>query len=180
MSIEEVIRKNKTYNIFLKEAIKSAENILTEIENVRYAIGCNISIIDNKESLKIDFWKLKGKLSGVLVITNKRVIFCNSALGLRQTKEILLPNIQSVDSRDVSFLGVGKLRIKGITETFMMDVAGKETIEQAKKAIYDCKEEKNKVNQISNADEIMKFKQLLDEGIITQEEFERKKQELLK
>ena len=32
----------------------------------------------------------------------------------------------------------------------------------------------------SNADEIMKFKQLLDEGIITQEEFERKKQELLK
>ncbi len=32
----------------------------------------------------------------------------------------------------------------------------------------------------SSADEIMKFKQLLDDGIITQEEFERKKQELLK
>ena len=35
-------------------------------------------------------------------------------------------------------------------------------------------------NNISNADEIMKFKQLLDKGIITQEEFERKKQSLLK
>lgn len=31
-----------------------------------------------------------------------------------------------------------------------------------------------------NADEIMKYKQLLDNGIITQEEFDKKKQELLK
>lgn len=35
-------------------------------------------------------------------------------------------------------------------------------------------------HNISNADEIMKFKKLLDEGIITKEEFENKKQELLK
>lgn len=35
-------------------------------------------------------------------------------------------------------------------------------------------------NNISNADEIMKFKQLLDQGIISQEEFDKKKQELLK
>lgn len=35
-------------------------------------------------------------------------------------------------------------------------------------------------NAFSSADEIMKFKQLLDKKIITQEEFERKKQELLK
>ena len=33
---------------------------------------------------------------------------------------------------------------------------------------------------ISLPDEIRKFKELLDEGIITQEEFETKKQELLK
>lgn len=32
---------------------------------------------------------------------------------------------------------------------------------------------------VSQADEIIKFKKLLDEGIITREEFERKKQELL-
>lgn len=35
-------------------------------------------------------------------------------------------------------------------------------------------------NPISNTDEILKFKKLLDEGIITQEDFEKKKQELLK
>lgn len=35
------------------------------------------------------------------------------------------------------------------------------------------------VNQISAADEIMKFKALLDQGIITQEEFDSKKKQLL-
>ncbi len=35
------------------------------------------------------------------------------------------------------------------------------------------------VNNISSADEIMKFKKLLDEGIISQDEFDKKKQELL-
>ena len=34
-------------------------------------------------------------------------------------------------------------------------------------------------NSISAADEIMKFKQLLDGGIITQEEFNEKKKQLL-
>ena len=43
---------------------------------------------------------------------------------------------------------------------------------------------KNKINNIkdndqSTADEILKFKNLLDQGIITQEEFEKKKKELL-
>lgn len=35
------------------------------------------------------------------------------------------------------------------------------------------------VNQLSSADEILKFKKLLDDGIITQEEFNKKKNELL-
>lgn len=39
--------------------------------------------------------------------------------------------------------------------------------------------EVRKENYISSADEIRKYKQLLDEGIITQEEFEKKKNELL-
>ena len=39
----------------------------------------------------------------------------------------------------------------------------------------------NNIEQIqSAADEIKKYKELLDQGIITQEEFETKKQQLLK
>ena len=35
------------------------------------------------------------------------------------------------------------------------------------------------VSTVSNADEIVKYKKLLDDGIITQEEFDQKKKELL-
>lgn len=35
------------------------------------------------------------------------------------------------------------------------------------------------INNNSNADELKKYKELLDSGIITQEEFEKKKQQLL-
>ena len=35
------------------------------------------------------------------------------------------------------------------------------------------------VQQVSAADEILKYKQLLDAGVITQEEFDKKKAELL-
>ena len=36
-----------------------------------------------------------------------------------------------------------------------------------------------KIEEISIADEILKFKELLEQGIITQDEFERKKKQLL-
>lgn len=42
-------------------------------------------------------------------------------------------------------------------------------------AVMPSKVDKN----VSNADSLMKYKQLLDQGAITQEEFDRKKSELL-
>lgn len=50
-------------------------------------------------------------------------------------------------------------------------------INQAKKKVDSPKT--TTVNQVSAADEILKFKNLLDQGIITQEEFDKKKKELL-
>ena len=37
----------------------------------------------------------------------------------------------------------------------------------------------NNIQETSNADELKKFKELLDSGIITQEEFDAKKKQLL-
>ena len=175
-----MLKTNKTYNILLKEAVKKTENMLMADEKVLYAVGGNMNIVDNQEALKVDFFNAKGKLAGVLTITNKRVIFCNSVLGAVHSKEIALKDIQSIDNKEVSFLGIGKLRIKGITETFVMDISRKGIIEEIEKTINSNKQEKESRNNISNADEIMKFKKLLDDGIITQEEFKKKKQELLK
>lgn len=180
MTIEQYMKQNGTYNLFLRPAIIKTEKILLENESIIYAIGGNINVIDNNEELKIDFWNIKGKMAGILLFTNKRIIFCSSTIGNSKSKEILIKNIQSIDSKENSILGTGKLRIKGITDTFLVDMYIK-NINEVKKIINSYKDESitTNVNQLSTADEILKFKNLLDQGIITQEEFEKKKKELL-
>lgn len=179
MTIEQYVKQNGTYNIFLKPAIGRLEKVLLENESIVYAIGGNINAIDNNEELKIDFWNIKSKMAGILLFTDKRIIFSSSTIGNSKSKEILIKNIQSIDSKENSILGTGKLRIKGITETFWIDISIK-NMNEAKKIINSFKDEKiTNSNSISTADEILKFKNLLDQGIITQEEFEKKKKELL-
>lgn len=55
-----------------------------------------------------------------------------------------------------------------------------EICEIIKSKVKETNGQTQNVVEQSSADEILKFKKLLDEGIITQEEFEKKKQELLK
>ena len=77
----------------------------------------------------------------------------------------------------------GELRINGITETFVIKILKKGIEQEIKKAINVARNNTNTSERnftTSNADEIRKYKQLYDDGIITQEEFEKKKQELLK
>ncbi|MBQ8651573.1 MAG: SHOCT domain-containing protein [Alphaproteobacteria bacterium] len=55
--------------------------------------------------------------------------------------------------------------------------------EHIKKKVEETKRQKNApvvvTNQVSSADELKKFKELLDMGVITQEEFDAKKKQLL-
>ena len=122
--------------------------------------------------------QLKNVLNGVVVITDKRIIFCNSTLGTTNEKQIMIKDIQSIDEHISGLTKTGELRIVGITETFVVKILRKGLNEEIKKAIDKAKNLKS--NIASNADEIRKYKQLYEDGIITQEEFERKKQELLK
>lgn len=50
---------------------------------------------------------------------------------------------------------------------------------QIKEYIEKIQSSSSNINQFSNADELAKYKNLLDEGAITQEEFEKKKKQLL-
>ena len=128
--------------------------------------------------------QVKNVLNGIVVITDKRIIFCNSTLGTTNEKQIMIKDIQSIDEHISGLTKTGELRIVGITETFVVKVLRKGLNEEIKKAIDKAKNFKSNSNNIgsiaSNADEIRKYKQLYEDGIITQEEFERKKQEILK
>ena len=61
----------------------------------------------------------------------------------------------------------------------------KQTLVPFVEAVNKSREELNHLRaksaspQLSTADEILKFKKLLDQGILTQEEFDKKKKELL-
>lgn len=81
---------------------------------------------------------------------------------------------------------MGQLRIQGITETFLINIYKSKISNELKEVIYKAQDIQKQASNttaninISSADEILKFKQLLNEGIITEKEFEKKKQELLK
>ena len=191
MNVEDFVKNNKTYNFFNKGAIKKTQALIEENEDLLYALVTNVSInknnstsFENQNHIFGGALQIKDVLSGVIAITNKRIIFCNSALGTTNEKQILVKDIQSIDEHISGLTKTGELRINGITENFVIKIFKKELSKELKEAINKARKlEENAKNDIqikSSADEIRKYKELLDDGIITQEEFEIKKQQLLK
>lgn len=196
MTVEEAIEKSSTKNILAKGSIKKAQQMIEKGENVLYAINTNVIIEDNRDTLlksnNKGLFSVKNALNGVVVITDRRVIFCSSIIGNIKQKQILIKDIMSIDKNINGLTKMGQLRIQGITESFVLNIYKEKIATEIESSIYNAQSiEKNaqnieksynmnKIQVTSNADEIMKFKQLLDEGIISQEEFEKKKQDLLK
>lgn len=184
MTIKEAVQGNGTaLGIWACSGmIKKAEAMLIDNENVEFACVYNVYNISNNEELKVNTSiKVKNRTAGVTVLTNQRIFFCSSILRNVNSKQIRIEDIQSVDYK--TMLGMASIRIKGITDMIIIEATKKTAEEMIKKInqLQNSKKNNSKpIKTVSNADEIIKFKQLLDNGVITQEEFERKKQELLK
>lgn len=191
MNVEDFVKNNKTYNFLNKGAIKKTQALIEENEKLLYALVTNVSInknnntsFENQNKIFGGALQIKDVLSGVIAITDKRIIFCNSVLGTVNEKQILIKDIQSIDEHINGLTKTGELRVNGITETFIIKILrkgiNKEVIDAINK-VRNIQESNNSKNiPISSADEIRKYKELLDDGVITQEEFEIKKQQLLK
>lgn len=109
------------------------------------------------------------------------------------TKEIYFSNMTSVQYREPTtwLLGYIQFEVPGIgmgnnfgsenSWTFGSDMAkqANEVVEYIRKRLTELKSNKGSQPALSSADEILKFKNLLDAGIITPEEFEAKKKEIL-
>ena len=114
-------------------------------------------------------------------VTDKRIL-----LG---QKKVIGENFQSIalnKINDISFtsgIAYGVITVDAQTERFNVAVI-KSQAKNINATLHDLlfglKNESNSpAAAASNADEIRKYKQLLDDGIITQEEFEKKKSKLL-
>lgn len=120
-------------------------------------------------------------------------------------KEIMLSSITAIQLKKAGFMTVGYIQFsilggvearRGLNEavedenTVTFDSGQTKTAEAIKNKIYELQNQartvgngggivQNIVNEVSGADELLKYKQLLDAGVLTQEEFDRKKQDIL-
>jgi len=180
MIIEEFLRNNKTYTPFVKGSIKKAQEALINEEIVLYALNANVAMVHINGNLEINHLNIKNKQNGIIVLTNNRIFYCNSVLGKETFKQFLIKDITSFD--DISnILGLSTLRIYSLTEMFVIDL-NKKVLKEFKEVLNSIKANSNNnpVYQHKNiADELIKYKELLDSGAINKDEFEELKKKLL-
>lgn len=152
-----------------KKEVKELPNVLQENETIMYATS---GFVDNNTWL--------------ITCTDKRIIFLDKGMifGLKQV-EIPIEKINSVShSKGLMFgtitihHGSDNMEIKQISKTTLTPM-----IEAINNEIEKTKDKNNNLTDSNNvtsiADEISKFKDLLDAGAITEDEYEIKKTELL-
>lgn len=167
------IKNNYGAGMTKNSAIKNfslIENDLGEDERVLFVF----TAIHNYVSLK----QHDGNFA--YAITDKRFIMAQKKLMGENFYTIPLNNINDI-ALSSNMLG-GIITASTINQTFNIFL-NKDCAKRVCAKIHEVLANINKYDnklQLSSADEILKFKQLLDQGIITQEEFEKKKKELLK
>lgn len=171
---------------FKKSVAKTFEYILPKVndtEEILFAFNVPVSV---------------GSIVGNtgVIITNKKMICGRSSSGFLSQGGMKIVDI--TDINDISFHDVDalqriliadsyKINIDTIREEVIMNFgcikSHRQKIEEVATKLtdilFELKNKKNASPVVSVADEMLKFKQLLDMGIITQEEFEKKKRELL-
>ena len=122
----------------------------------------------------------------ILFITSQRILYGCKGLLWSTVKSVNLDDCRDVESDTFGILK-GTIKINTRTEVVKFEAKKSETlrlaslIETVIKEVVDSNKVPNvqQVNQISAADELKKFKELLDSGLISQEEFDAKKKQLL-
>lgn len=141
-------------------------------------------LYEDEEVFAIASGFMDGK-TWLVACTNKRVIFvdCGLIYGVSHS-EVLINKINAISF--VNGLILGEIHIEDGASTRIIEKVQKYStkpfVDAVHKAMGMFQNTKQTVIQqvnISAADEILKFKQLLDEGIITKEEFEQQKRKLL-
>lgn len=149
------------------------------------------------EEVKMPFIGLHNSISITKHDGNFAYALTNKRIMMAQKKAVTGEIFQSVslnNINDITFqsgLVYGKITIDTIKETFNIEV-DKDTAKRIKSLLHTIMDELKNVsvtsdvdmlstaqNQLSIADELKKYKELLDLGVLTQEEFEKQKSKLL-
>lgn len=174
--------ENKAYN----HAVSSLPGLLDSMRQDEYILYAFTCILMKKNGGRESATYLVG------LLTNKRFYYS----GKDGKSSIFLPMTKagSVDLRDVHAITVGKQLMTGFYISFETKnedynlTIGSDEVGYKIKTFFDeainmaqetCNNNTTIQNALSPADELKKFKELLDMGVITQEEFDQKKKQLL-
>ncbi|CCG89863.1 PH domain-containing protein [Pediococcus pentosaceus] len=175
MELQEVKKQLSAANVSdtfgTKKEIKALPEILNDDEVIQYATS---GFVDGNTVL--------------IVLTQKRILFIDKGLlyGIKST-EIPLDMVNGVSYSKGLLLG--KISITNGAITTLIEQVNKDTAPIMVSKIKDFAE-RYKASLLSNSntpaeptldgpDQIRKYKSLLDDGIITQEEFDMKKKQIL-
>lgn len=187
-AIAAAIKASGTSTVMQKGSIKDAAFMIRTDETVIAALAANVSLGEPQGMIEVNTMSIKNKMAGVVVVTNQRVIFAASS-GFKSSKSIYLTDINAIDDSSVGALFGCVLRIQTTSTVLAIDGI-KQTLDpfrnKLEEAAYNAREAKEQKNNnvviqqaASGADEILKYKGLLDAGIITEEEFNAKKAQIL-
>ena len=167
--------KNLTYSVNQSATPKQQEK-----EALKYAMD-----MEDKLKYGYDFNAEKMSFEDAYAITNKRVIMAQQRVIGQVVQSVLLKNLNDITAN--SGLALGVITIDTIKEKFNVCVdsrSANKICEKVHEVLLSMEDSRTtqpqvQIQQNSSADEILKYKNLLDMGVITQEEFEQKKKQLL-
>ena len=158
-------------------------NGIKNINEVRFA-----EVVANLDADEDILFCLPYNINSCVAFTNKRIIDATKMAGFFQTNMTNTYSYESVNSVQ-GFVNYIVVKITGEADHMYTPLKGREQVAIAVKRINDAIAAYKKassapaaavvVNNTSAADELKKFKELLDCGIISQEEFDTKKKQLL-
>ena len=189
MTVEEGIRQTKSKMLISSRAIKKAQAMLQPGEPVLFACGGSRL----PAGTQVLTWlgnKLPQQCNGVFVLTDRRVFFCGDMmLGLQKSSaELALTDIHSVETETPAALNP-IIRIKGYATEICGFIIGPHKnaadFEQlCRQAVARAQAPQQPAAANApvpdiDAARLLQWKQLLDAGAITQEEYDAKKKQLL-
>lgn len=158
-----------------QKSIESAEALLHADERVLFVTPTNIVVTTTNT-------RKKDRLPGVVFLTDKRLVFQFKALASFSSEVVPLEEIRSLNCNGNGLTG-GHVEIHTMTKSFDILVSYKKDAIQNIQRVFE--NARNAVPApsgapaVSEADELAKFKKLLDDGVITAAEFEAKKKQIL-
>lgn len=172
----EKIKEFNVSTLGIVKMIERAEELLENGEEVLYINRANVVTTDL-------ITKKSSTLPLVIILTPQRIILYSKVMMNKTIEYVELSKINSFGVQTDSLYGY--INIGTVTRSYQIYVArNKEMIQKTQYVFNEAfknLQENSIINKsdLSQADEIKKFKDLFDQGIISQEEFEAKKKQLL-